>query len=163
MLRRFTLCIGFLHASDLACATTFSYYDEGADEITFLNITAFRDTPLDDLPLMEVLQLSSERIFVPLCIGMLASALPATSSSLPVGRATVDKASWCTAIAGGGIRDYTDSEGVEYSALDVASSYFRSGADKVSLGSDAVLIAEEYWNSGGVKPGVTPIERISFM
>ena len=65
--------------------------------------------------------------------------------------------------AGGGIRDYTDSEGVEYSALDVASSYFRSGADKVSLGSDAVLIAEEYWNSGGMKPGTTPIERISFM
>jgi glutamine amidotransferase/cyclase len=47
--------------------------------------------------------------------------------------------------------------------LDVASSYFRSGADKVSLGSDAVLIAEEYWNSGGVKLGTTPIERISFM
>lgn len=45
------------------------YYSEGADEITFLNITAFRDTPLDDLPLMEVLQLSSEKIFVPLCIG----------------------------------------------------------------------------------------------
>ena len=66
-------------------------------------------------------------------------------------------------LAGGGIRDYTDSEGVEYSALDVASSYFRSGADKVSLGSDAVLIAEEYWNSGGIKPGSTPIERISFM
>ena len=64
---------------------------------------------------------------------------------------------------GGGIRDYTDSEGVEYSALDVASSYFRSGADKVSLGSDAVLIADDYWNSGGVKPGDTPIERISFM
>ena len=108
------------------------YYGEGADEITFLNITAFRDTPLDDMPLQEVLQKSSEQIFVPLCIG-------------------------------GGIRDYTDSEGVEYSALDVASSYFRSGADKVSLGSDAVLIAEEWWNSGGETPGTTPIERISFM
>ena len=108
------------------------YYEEGADEITFLNITAFRDTPLDDMPLQEVLQKSSEQIFVPLCIG-------------------------------GGIRDYTDSEGVEYSALDVASSYFRSGADKVSLGSDAVLIAEEWWNSGGETPGTTPIERISFM
>jgi imidazole glycerol phosphate synthase subunit HisF len=105
---------------------------------------------------MEVLQLSSERIFVPLCIGMLAR----TPAILP---ATVDMHPRRAVIAGGGIRDYTDSEGVEYSALDVASSYFRSGADKVSLGSDAVLIAEEYWNSGGLKTGKTPIERISFM
>ena len=70
---------------------------------------------------------------------------------------------WPDVAAGYLLLELTDSEGVEYSALDVASSYFRSGADKVSLGSDAVLIAEDYWNSGGVKPGDTPIERISFM
>ena len=32
---------------------------------------------------------------------------------------------------GGGIRDYTDAEGKTWSALDVASQYFRAGADKV--------------------------------
>ena len=45
---------------------------------------------------------------------------------------------------GGGIRDYTDEEGHSFSALEVASEYFRSGADKVSIGSDAVLVVEEY-------------------
>ena len=64
--------------------STHRYYDEGADEITFLNITAFRDTPLDDLPLMEVLQLSSERIFVPLCIGKLACVVLRTLLFLSV-------------------------------------------------------------------------------
>ena len=31
-----------------------------------------------------------------------------------------------------------------YTSLEVASEYFRSGADKVSIGSDAVFAAEEY-------------------
>ncbi len=31
------------------------YYEEGADEITFLNITAFRECPLADLPMLAVL------------------------------------------------------------------------------------------------------------
>lgn len=35
-----------------------------------------------------------------------------------------------------------------YSSLEVASEYFRSGADKVSIGSDAVYAAEEYLKSG---------------
>ena len=30
------------------------YFDEGADEISFLNITGFRDFPLGDLPMLEV-------------------------------------------------------------------------------------------------------------
>ena len=106
------------------------YYREGADEVIFLNITAFRDTPIDDMPMQEVLQRASEGVFVPLCIG-------------------------------GGIRDYTDSNGTAYAAVDVASSYFRSGADKVSLGSDAVLIAEAYHQSGGQKDGTTAVETIS--
>ena len=29
------------------------YYDEGADEITFLNITGFRDFPLEDMPMLS--------------------------------------------------------------------------------------------------------------
>lgn len=49
---------------------------------------------------------------------------------------------------GGGIRAFTDTQGTSYSALDVASQYFRSGADKVSIGSEAVLIAEQYYESG---------------
>ena len=45
------------------------YYEEGADEITFLNITAFRDFPLADQPMLEVLRRTSEKVFVPLTIG----------------------------------------------------------------------------------------------
>ena len=30
------------------------YFEEGADEVTFLNITGFRDFPLGDLPMLEV-------------------------------------------------------------------------------------------------------------
>ena len=92
------------------------YYEEGADEIVFLNITAFRDVPLEDSPLLRLLEAASEKIFVPLTIG-------------------------------GGIRDYVDSSGKKYSALQVAARYFRAGADKVSIGSDAVYAAEQYYSS----------------
>ena len=105
------------------------YYQEGADEITFLNITGFRDFPLEDMPMIEVLKQTSENVFVPLTIG-------------------------------GGIRDYTDKDGREYTALEVAAEYFRSGADKVSIGSDAVLIVEEYLKTGR-KTGRSAIEEIS--
>ncbi len=105
------------------------YFEEGADEITFLNITGFRDFPMKDQPMLEVLQKTSENVFVPLTIG-------------------------------GGIREYTDSEGRYYSALDVAAEYFRSGADKISIGSDAVYIVEEYLKSGKAT-GKSSIEQIS--
>jgi glutamine amidotransferase/cyclase len=105
------------------------YYQEGADEITFLNITGFRDFPLEDMPMLQVLKETSENVFVPLTIG-------------------------------GGIRDYTDQNGTTYSALEVASEYFRSGADKISIGSDAVLVVEEYLKTGR-KTGNSAIEEIS--
>lgn len=105
------------------------YYEEGADEITFLNITGFRDFPMQDQPMIEVLEKTSENVFVPLTIG-------------------------------GGIREFTDSAGVSYSSLDVASAYFRSGADKVSIGSDAVYAVEDYLKSG-IKSGKSSIEQIS--
>ena len=105
------------------------YYDEGADEITFLNITGFRDFPLEDMPMLEVLKQTSRKVFVPLTIG-------------------------------GGIRDYTDQNGRTYSALEVAAEYFRSGADKVSIGSDAVRIAEDYLRTGRMT-GQSAIETIS--
>jgi glutamine amidotransferase/cyclase len=105
------------------------YYKEGADEITFLNITGFRDFPLKDMPMLSVLEKTSQNVFVPLTIG-------------------------------GGIRDYTDNRGKRYTALDVAAQYFRSGADKISIGSDAVYIAEEYLKTKE-KSGKSSIEQIS--
>jgi len=45
------------------------YFLEGADEITFLNITSFRSEPVADIPMMELLEKASRSIFVPLCIG----------------------------------------------------------------------------------------------
>jgi imidazole glycerol-phosphate synthase len=105
------------------------YYLEGADEITFLNITGFRDFPLEDMPMLDVLRETSKNVFVPLTIG-------------------------------GGIRDYIDANGKPYSALEVASAYFRSGADKISIGSDAVYVALEYLKTGK-KSGRSPIENIS--
>jgi len=105
------------------------YFEEGADEITFLNITGFRDFPMKDQPMLEVLMKTSENVFVPLTIG-------------------------------GGIREYTDSNGKYWSALDVASEYFRSGADKISIGSDAVYIVEEFLQTGKMT-GNSSIEQIS--
>ena len=107
------------------------YYEEGADEITFLNITGFRDFPLQDMPMLKVLEETSRQVFVPLTIG-------------------------------GGIRDFTDKDGNTYTSLEVASAYFRSGADKISIGSDAVLIAEDYVKTGK-KTGKSAIETISYV
>lgn len=44
------------------------YSEEGADEITFLNITSYRGDVVD-APMLRVLELTSEHVFVPLCIG----------------------------------------------------------------------------------------------
>ena len=107
------------------------YYREGADEIAFLNITSFRQGVIEDMPMLQVLEEASRNIFVPLTVG-------------------------------GGIRSYTDPiSGVTWDALEVASRYFRAGADKISIGSDAVLAAEDYIRSGYVKTGASSIETIS--
>ncbi|KAF2743845.1 imidazole glycerol phosphate synthase HisHF [Sporormia fimetaria CBS 119925] len=106
------------------------YYEQGADEVTFLNITSFRNCPVADTPMLEILRRTSETVFVPLTIG-------------------------------GGIRDTVDTDGTKISALDIAKMYFKSGADKVSIGSDAVLAAEEYYKRGKILDGTTAIETIS--
>lgn len=107
------------------------YYEQGADEVTFLNITSFRNSPMSDLPMLEVLRQTSKTVFVPLTIG-------------------------------GGIRDTVDPLSQRLvPALEVAQLYFRSGADKVSIGGEAVLAAEEYYNSGKKLSGTSPIETIS--
>ncbi|KAI9272747.1 hypothetical protein BDA99DRAFT_556352 [Phascolomyces articulosus] len=106
------------------------YFEEGADEVTFLNITSFRNCPLGDLPMLEVLKRTSETVFVPLTIG-------------------------------GGIRDVTDPDGTVHPAFEVAGEYFRSGADKVSIGSDAVYAVEKYLANGCKKDGTSAIETIA--
>lgn len=105
------------------------YYDDGADEVVFLNITSFRQGVVEDLPMLQVLESASQNVFVPLTVG-------------------------------GGIREYVDADGKEWSALDVTARYFRAGADKVSIGSDAVYAAEKFLLDGG-KTGTSSIEQIS--
>lgn len=61
---------------------------------------------------------------------------------------------------GGGIRGLTDASGRSYSALEVAGEYFRSGADKVSIGGDAVEAALALRETGE-KTGTSSIEQIS--
>lgn len=87
------------------------YYLEGADEVTFLNITSFRSSALRDQPMLSMLELAAATIFIPLTIG-------------------------------GGIKDTADPDGTTHSAVEVAEAYFRAGADKVSIGSEAVLAVE---------------------
>ncbi|OJD24256.1 imidazole glycerol phosphate synthase hisHF [Blastomyces percursus] len=106
------------------------YYEQGADEVTFLNITSFRNCPVADVPMLEIVRQTSETVFVPLTIG-------------------------------GGIRDTIDSDGSKISALDIAKLYFKSGADKVSIGSDAVIAAEKYYENNSTLSGDTAIETIS--
>ncbi|PNW76928.1 hypothetical protein CHLRE_11g481500v5 [Chlamydomonas reinhardtii] len=106
------------------------YFEEGADEVAFLNITGFRDCVMEDTPMLEVLRRASERVFVPLTVG-------------------------------GGIKALTDSSGRTFSAVEVAAEYFRSGADKVSIGSDAVDAAQAYYARGAQADGSTAIEQIS--
>lgn len=66
---------------------------------------------------------------------------------------------------GGGIKDTVDPDGTSRSALEVAGAYFRSGADKVSIGSEAVLAVEALLQreAEGTEPltGKTGIETIS--
>ncbi|CEH14093.1 imidazoleglycerol phosphate synthase [Ceraceosorus bombacis] len=83
------------------------YYQEGADEVCFLNITSFRSAALRDQPMLAVVEAAAACVFVPLTVG-------------------------------GGIKDTVDPDGTKRSAKEVADAYFRAGADKVSIGSEAV-------------------------
>ncbi|KAL2927361.1 Imidazole glycerol phosphate synthase hisHF chloroplastic, partial [Bienertia sinuspersici] len=80
----------------------------------------------------EVLRFASENVFVPLTMG-------------------------------GGIRDFNDANGSykfrHYTNLEVASDYFRSGADKISIGSDVVYATEKYLRTE-VKSGTSSLEQI---
>lgn len=107
-----------------------NYYEQGADEIVFLNITAFRKPPKENPAILQLLQEVSRTVFVPLTIG-------------------------------GGVTRVTCSDGTEQTALEVAKLYFGAGADKISIGSDAVYSAEAYWSSNGQLSGSSSIEQIA--
>jgi len=62
---------------------------------------------------------------------------------------------------GGGIKNTVDPDGTQRSALEVASAYFRKGADKVSIGSEAVYAVEKYLATGEKKDGTSAIETIA--
>ncbi|KAJ7125644.1 hypothetical protein C8R43DRAFT_1090460 [Mycena crocata] len=62
---------------------------------------------------------------------------------------------------GGGIKDTVDPDGTPRSALEVASAYFRAGADKVSIGSEAVYAVERLRAQGGAADGTSAIETIA--
>ncbi|OLL23684.1 Imidazole glycerol phosphate synthase hisHF [Neolecta irregularis DAH-3] len=62
---------------------------------------------------------------------------------------------------GGGIRDTVDPDGTKHSALEVVDLYFKSGAEKVSIGSDAVYAVERYLERGCFLDGSSTIEQIS--
>ncbi|RKP03843.1 hypothetical protein CXG81DRAFT_9030 [Caulochytrium protostelioides] len=107
------------------------YYRSGADEIVFLNITAFRHCPLRDLPMLAVLEEASKHIFVPLTVGGGIKDVAATA------------------------------EQTGMTALEVAGAYFRAGCDKVAIGSDAVDAAMRYLQHGKNPAAPTAIEQIA--
>eukprot|EP00923_Selenidium_pygospionis_P027893 GHVN01050418.1.p1 GENE.GHVN01050418.1~~GHVN01050418.1.p1 ORF type:complete len:549 (+),score=95.70 GHVN01050418.1:379-2025(+) len=105
------------------------YYEDGVDELVFLNVTAFRSSPFQDPAMSEVLRKTAENVFIPFSIG-------------------------------GGIKDTKDSDGTQHTALELADLYFRAGADKASIGSDAVTASLELIKNG--TPTLkTSIETIS--
>ncbi|EIW86782.1 hypothetical protein CONPUDRAFT_86721 [Coniophora puteana RWD-64-598 SS2] len=62
---------------------------------------------------------------------------------------------------GGGITDSVDPDGTHRPALEVAGAYFRAGADKVSIGSDAVRAVERLRANSNVLDGTSAIETIA--
>lgn len=61
---------------------------------------------------------------------------------------------------GGGIKDTLDPDGTKRTALEVAGAYFRAGADKVSIGSEAVYAVERL-RAAGKGDGTSGIETIA--
>ncbi|OBZ79250.1 Imidazole glycerol phosphate synthase hisHF [Grifola frondosa] len=57
--------------------------------------------------------------------------------------------------------DTVDPDGTPHSALEVAATYFRAGADKVSIATEAVYAVEKMAAHGGVGDGTSAIEAIA--
>lgn len=97
-----------------------------------------------------------------LCVGVRACGCGCAAPML----ALIEEASkeiFVPLTVGGGIRGFTDANGVTSTALQVADAYFRAGADKVSIGSDAVDVAKAYLANPKKKDGSTSIEQISYV
>jgi len=67
---------------------------------------------------------------------------------------------------GGGIKDTVDPDGTKHPALEVAGAYFRAGADKVSIASEAVYAVERMRQRESVEgvyegDGTSAIETIA--
>lgn len=68
---------------------------------------------------------------------------------------------------GGGIKDTFDPDGTPHSALEVAGAYFRAGADKVSIATEAVYAVEKMLSRSvvdgeiGEGDGTSAIETIA--
>lgn len=60
-------------------------------------------------------------------------------------------------------QDTTEPDGTVRSAVEVAGEYFRAGADKVSIGSDAVFAVEQLLANNNKPTGITSIEMIARM
>lgn len=60
-------------------------------------------------------------------------------------------------------QDTTDPDGTARKAVEVAGAYFRAGADKVSIGSEAVFAVEKLLAGGGRATGFSAIESIAHM
>ncbi|KAG6328931.1 hypothetical protein ID866_10158 [Astraeus odoratus] len=80
---------------------------------------------------------------------------------LAVVRATAEQV-FVPLTIGGGIKDTVDPDGTKRPAVEVAGAYFRVGADKVSIGSEAVFAVEKL-RALGSGDGTSAIETISKM
>jgi imidazole glycerol-phosphate synthase len=60
---------------------------------------------------------------------------------------------------GGGIKDTVDHDGTPRSTLEVAGAYFRAGADKVSIESEAFIVMEHLLARGRAK-GTARVETV---
>ena len=88
------------------------YYNEGADEIAFLNITSFRNCPINDLPMLSVLREAAKEIFVPMTVG---GGIRDTTMEYESDLINDDGSLEKTLVK------------MSYSAVEVAGLYFRSG------------------------------------
>ena len=128
-----------------------------------MNITGFRDAPLDDAPMLEVLRRASEGCFVPLTVGGgIRECVDPDGTKHTVREKKEEEGGAPTRNKRATPLAHLAPSSPSPQALDVAAEYFRSGADKVSIGGDAVEAAAAWLASGGACTGATAIEQISW-
>ena len=116
------------------------------------------------MPMLEVLRQASERVFVPLTVGGGIRGLTADGKSYSALEVSLDSLIVQLSKIRAAIPLHPHSIPTHiptHIPRQVASEYFRSGADKISIGSDAVEVAEAYIARGGAADGSSSIEQIS--